>query len=203
MFYKGIAVNNIGKRSQIINVLKNHPVRMLIIMNFTLYFAKYVLIASGYNGTSATVVILCPLVCLLMLPYVITMSYGIFALLKKKNLVLLPSIIVIFWLTYSLPLPPLPKGKDAKHFFQHRTDYEFIIEQAKSGRLQENSDLFWRIEIISADPLVVALNPYDVYGVVVYAEREEYLIGTLLCDINGRVYDQLGNHWWVCFVDSL
>jgi hypothetical protein len=188
------------------NWIRHHPIQTLSVVGIATYLGKYLQTASNYNN-DGLVCLLCPVICVLYVPYMFSFCYSIIAIFKHMNIVVFPAVIIVFLIAFQLPLPPLPRGDAAQHFVAHRQQYENIIEELQQGNLEslQIHSSFRNIDISKYDPLVVVFTPTKASHsvVIVYADKKAHLERTQVCDEDGSIYTQLDTHWWICHIDWL
>ncbi|MBX3061995.1 MAG: hypothetical protein KF726_03410 [Anaerolineae bacterium] len=169
-----------------------------------IYISKYCFFSLGHQGDLGFlwVCALPILVIPLLVGGVIGLCIAIFSATLRDCIPLLlfaPLIILGFIFT----LLPLPANQAEGHFYQHRAQYEAIVETARNGqfigKMTPEAATFYA-EVLQTDLLVMSFNPQDdFYNYVAYAEKVEDLRVVSACYSDGGVISQLADHWWLCF----
>lgn len=126
----------------------------------------------------------------------------------KKYIPLL-FLALILWTAKILPVPKLPQEK---YFVQHHTEYEHIVQIAKTHGLPEGTtqcqaknayDLPPRYKHLTLSCVyiyesTIEFIPMPSTFVLVYAEFSNDLSTSWSCAIRGSVWKQLEENWFLC-----
>jgi hypothetical protein len=171
----------------------------LFAIPIVVYIGKYVFFAIGNQGTMG-IMALC-LVPFILIPIGVVIAFEIFALIYavvSKDIVPAICFVVLILLAIVLPLLPLPPSDTEKHFYDHKAQYQAIVDLAKQGKLPENAAFHAHLE--KQNPLVILFNPFDdFYTYIAYAQKVEDLDKTDVCYYDGNIHSQIGDTWWMCF----
>lgn len=128
---------------------------------------------------------------------------------------MIPTSILMFGIAVILLLP-LPESQkvlpETQHFLQYRADYEYILDLARSGQLDDSSENYCKyppesykhvseagcIHIDAYNGFVVKFNPIEpFYHPVVYIENDG--LEDPCPDDDLHLEEKLDDHWYVCW----